>query len=205
MFELNYKTKKMNPFFIKAYFKAKFAPSPAQEKVPGHLTLKEVIALKDTVKAFAQGGTIVEIGSFLGKSSNCLAEAMGGNGHLYCVDTWENDAMPGGRIDNYQEFLQNMKKWETIYTPLRGKSSNIVKTWNIPIDYLWIDGDHSYKGCGEDIRNWFPFLKLNGWICLHDYLNPCGVEQAAQELLQGKIDKYFFVDSIFFGRKCSEL
>ena len=202
MFKLNYKTKKLNSFFIRAYFKAKFAPKPVQDEVPGHLTLREVIALKDTARAFALRGIVVEIGSFMGKSSNCLAESIScGGGHLYCVDTWENDAMPGGKIDNYQEFLKNMEKWESVYTPLRGKSSDIVKSWSKPIDYLWVDGDHSYKGCAEDIRNWFPFLKKKGWLCLHDYANPCGVERAAQELLQGKIDKYFFVDSIFFGRK----
>lgn len=201
MFEQNYNTIKLNRFFVSAYLKARFFPIPQSAKIPGHLTPREGIALHDVAKKYASAGTIVEIGSFLGKSSNYLTEAISTSGHLYCVDTWQNDAMPGGKQDNFEQFLNNMKACEGKFTPLRGDSSKTVLTWKQQIDLLWIDGDHSYEGCASDIKNWFPFLKKSGWICLHDYRNPCGVEQAANELLIGKIDKYFFVDSIFFGRK----
>ncbi|MGD0280268.1 MAG: class I SAM-dependent methyltransferase, partial [Smithella sp.] len=199
MFKLNYKTKKLNRFYVIAYLKARFLPLSRSAKIPGHLTPREGIALHEVAKKYASEGSIVEIGSFLGKSSNFLVEAILKSGHLYCVDTWQNDAMPGGNQDNFEQFLNNMKGWEGKFTPLRGDSNKTVLDWKQQIDLLWIDGDHSYEGCASDIRNWFPFLKTNGWICLHDYANPCGVAQAAQELLKGKVDKYFFVDSIFFG------
>jgi len=201
MFQQNYKTKKLNSSYIRAYLKARLLPPPDPDKISGHLTLREGIALNDMARRYVHNGTVVEIGSFLGKSSNYLVRSLSNSGHLYCVDTWRNDAMPGGRQDNFEQFLNNMKRWAGKFTPLRGNSSEIVMSWNKPIDLLWIDGDHSYEGCASDIRNWFPFLKNGGWVCLHDYGNPCGVERAAQELLVGRIDKYFFVDSILFGRK----
>lgn len=201
MFELNTKTKKLHVCYLKVAIKSRLKLKYASSQIVGHLTLREGIALADMAKQYASGGVIVEIGSFLGKSSNFLAGSLSESGHLYCVDTWQNDAMPGGRQDNYSQFELNMKKWEGRYTPLRGNSSDVVKNWSKQVDFLWIDGDHSYEGCLSDIKNWFPYLKNNGWICLHDYANPCGVQQAAQEFLVGKVDKYFFVDSIFFGRK----
>lgn len=201
MFKPNYSTKKLHFIYIMAYLKARFFPKPGPEKISGHLTLREGIALSDFARGTAHDGTVVEIGSFLGKSSNYIVQSLSKNGHLYCIDTWKNDAMPGGLQDNYEQFISNMGKWDGKFTTLRGNSSEMVKGWSQQIDLLWIDGDHSYEGCAADIRNWFPYLKIGGWVCLHDYLNPCGVEQAAQELLAGRIDKYFFVDSILFARK----
>ena len=40
---------------------------------------------------------------------------------------------------------------------------------DIKIDYLHIDGDHSYEGLSADIINWLPKIKSNGIIAGHDY------------------------------------
>jgi predicted O-methyltransferase YrrM len=37
-----------------------------------------------------------------------------------------------------------------------------------PISLLFIDGDHSYKGCKRDIDAWFPHVKKGGVIFFHD-------------------------------------
>lgn len=36
------------------------------------------------------------------------------------------------------------------------------------LDFVFIDGDHSYEGCLEDIRLWSPKVKPGGMICGHD-------------------------------------
>ena len=35
-------------------------------------------------------------------------------------------------------------------------------------DLLFIDGDHTYEGCTNDLENWYPDLTLGGHIVLHD-------------------------------------
>jgi predicted O-methyltransferase YrrM len=35
-------------------------------------------------------------------------------------------------------------------------------------DILWIDGDHSYEGCTNDLENWYDGLEVGGHILLHD-------------------------------------
>lgn len=49
-------------------------------------------------------------------------------------------------------------------------------------DLVFIDADHSYPGVRRDIENWYPVVKLGGWIGGHDYYNGYpGVEAAVNE------------------------
>jgi hypothetical protein len=36
-------------------------------------------------------------------------------------------------------------------------------------DFVFIDADHSYEGCREDISAWKGKVKPGGWLCGHDY------------------------------------
>lgn len=42
------------------------------------------------------------------------------------------------------------------------------KSWRETIDFLFIDGDHSYKGVAQDFKDYSPFVKKGGIICFHD-------------------------------------
>lgn len=41
--------------------------------------------------------------------------------------------------------------------------------WNGTLDFVFIDADHSYEGCSQDIELWTPKLKPGGLLCGHDY------------------------------------
>lgn len=41
---------------------------------------------------------------------------------------------------------------------------------NKPIDFLFIDGDHTYEGAKQDFENYGPLVKKGGWIAFHDIL-----------------------------------
>lgn len=64
------------------------------------------------------------------------------------------------------------------------------------IDFVYIDGDHSYEQCKRDIINYLPLVKAGGIIGGHDYgivsgnlpTEPFpGVRQAVEEVL-GKVN-----------------
>ena len=53
-------------------------------------------------------------------------------------------------------------------------------------DMVFIDGDHSYEGCKQDIQHWYSKVKPGGWLCGHDYKHPSynfGVHLAVDEFL----------------------
>jgi|TARA_R110000824_G_scaffold2570_4_gene11849 predicted O-methyltransferase YrrM len=37
------------------------------------------------------------------------------------------------------------------------------------IDFVYVDADHSYKGCMADLEAWYPKLKKGGILSGHDY------------------------------------
>ncbi len=51
------------------------------------------------------------------------------------------------------------------------------------LDFVFIDGDHSYSGAASDIAAWWPRLSAHGLMCGHDYGNPNfpGVKRAVDE------------------------
>lgn len=61
--------------------------------------------------------------------------------------------------DKIQFILQDSATWGEVY---EGK----------PIDVLIVDGDHSYEGVLADLRAWYPHVKPNGLIFMHDVLDP---------------------------------
>jgi hypothetical protein len=50
------------------------------------------------------------------------------------------------------------------------------------LDFIFIDGDHTYESAKRDILLWMPKVKKTGWITGHDYLYP-SVKVAVDELL----------------------
>ncbi|MGD8307393.1 MAG: class I SAM-dependent methyltransferase, partial [Ignavibacteria bacterium] len=56
------------------------------------------------------------------------------------------------------------------------------------LDFVFIDGDHSYEGCKNDIKLWISKVKPGGFISGHDIYHPKlgGVEKAVFEFFTKK-------------------
>lgn len=60
---------------------------------------------------------------------------------------------------------------------LQANESEIRITFNTPnlfqpkLDFLFIDGDHSYEGVKQDFLDYIPFIKKNGIIAFHDIID----------------------------------
>lgn len=59
-------------------------------------------------------------------------------------------------LDNYIKiFVQTTKQFKKM-------------SLNKKYDYIYIDGDHSYKGVSFDVKSFWPKLKKGGYVLLHD-------------------------------------
>ena len=104
-------------------------------------------------------------------------------GKLYCVDTWQNDAMSEGQWDTYSTFLTNTEPYKEIITPLRGRSADVSSQFTGMLDMLFIDGDHNYDGVRDDALHWLPKLCPGGWLLMHDWGWAEGVQRVIREIV----------------------
>ena len=148
---------------------------------PGYLHHLEGRLLYWLASHVPADGQVVEVGSFKGKSSGFLAAGLTVGARLTCVDTWRNDAMPyDDPVDCMSEFLANVGPYLDRINACRGRSAEIAASWSRPIDLLFIDGDHSYKGCVTDLTSWLPYVRRGGWVAFHDS-SEYGVSRAIRE------------------------
>lgn len=126
---------------------------------------------------------VVELGSWLGKSSVVLSQALVGKkgARLFCVDPFNADgeeastgdyqARQQKMKDKLQEvFRSNMKKYgrPELAEEICAYSFDAVKDWKRPIDFLFIDASHDFGNVERDFREWSPFIKVGGYVAFHD-------------------------------------
>jgi radical SAM superfamily enzyme YgiQ (UPF0313 family)/glycosyltransferase involved in cell wall biosynthesis len=166
---------------VSAHYQA--APILDIQEIPTHLSLKEKHKLKELAEN-ARGNTYVEIGSYLGGSSCCIAagiQSAGNSGKLYCVDTWRNDAMSEGPRDTFSAFMANTAAFSRLITPLRGKSTEIAEQFSEGIDFLFVDGGHSHEDVRSDVAAWFPKLNPGAFVVFHDIEWADGVQRVVRD------------------------
>jgi predicted O-methyltransferase YrrM len=150
-------------------FKKDIAP------IGGWLTEDEGVFLYQNAKKVNPNDTIVEIGSWKGKSTVCLAKGSqnGSQATIYAVDphmgSSEHHKM-FGKVDTFQEFQQNIKdaSVEQYIKPIRETSENASKNFHETVGFLFVDGAHEFKLVQTDIKSWFSKIKNGGIIAFHD-------------------------------------
>jgi predicted O-methyltransferase YrrM len=136
-----------------------------------------------------EGGTFVELGAWLGKSSSYLCDKAT-HQNITIIDTWKGSPNElttthklATQVDIYDLFIENMG--ERKYKAIRATSKAASKKFkNESLDVVFIDLTHTYESVKEDIQLWLPKVKKGGYIAGDDYHdNWKGVIQAVDELL----------------------
>ncbi len=148
-------------------------------KVPGHLEENEARFLGLLAAYVPARGTIVEIGSFKGRSTVMLAKVAShyGLGPVVAIDPHNSpillDHQVNAEASSYQDFLDSIRGAgvSNHVEAHRARSADVSSSWNRPIRLLWIDGDHSYEGAKKDLDGFFPHLAPLGVVAFHDALN----------------------------------
>ncbi|MGH7999855.1 MAG: class I SAM-dependent methyltransferase [Brasilonema sp.] len=166
-----------------------------------YTNINELRALYNLASTCPQGTRSLEIGSHFGASSCYIAAGLAKvNGHLFCVDTWHNETMAEGEQDTFTDFQKNTYGVKQQITPVR-KRSDAVSSQDIkvPLNFVFIDGDHSYEAVKRDFELVQQWLAKDGIIAFHDFSNPDyeGVTRVIGEaLVSGKWKIAGYVDTL---------
>jgi predicted O-methyltransferase YrrM len=182
----------------------------ATKAVPGFLGENEARFLGLLAALVPAKGMIVEIGSFKGRSTVMLAKVAAhyGLGSVVAIDPHTRILSPVRQNDGastYDDFLASLRGAgvEKHVEVHRAFSKDIQRTWERPIRFLWIDGDHSYEGARQDFAGFLPFVNALGVVALHDALNnfPGPVRVFEEEMLRPqKFGPAGFVHSIAWAQ-----
>lgn len=151
------------------------------------------VELLEIVDQEFPGGIGVEIGVASGCFTKQILATWKSLGELYCIDLWAHQSenyydscnlSDNVQKDRYQQFLKDFS----------GLKIQVIKDWSHmavnkfednSIDFLYLDANHSYAPCLQDINLWYPKVKIGGVLSGHDYYNGddkgAGVKKAVDE------------------------
>ncbi len=126
----------------------------------------------------AQGARrVVEIGVYEGSSALLLLASLGPGTELHLIDPFGRhpDALPSGwgatewatrrLIDRRARRLGGSAP-RVLWHP--ALAHEVAESWSGELDMVFIDGDHSERGCELDWSCWSPFVSLGGHVVFHD-------------------------------------
>lgn len=171
----------------------------------------------DWAQRVPENGHIVEVGAHQGKSTLYLLEKLFENGKFRKTRFDVNDifGMEWGEIWFIVQNLNNAILPNGIRAiagvnimQVNSRESHRLYEDN-SLDFVTIDGDHSYEGCMADLVNFWPKLKVGGELAIHDMNHPHIPEVAravndfmATVAMKGEAEMWLNVDDVEFGHKC---
>lgn len=149
------------------------------ERVVMRQTPNRIQGLIDFILYVVEGRTdlLVEIGTFLGESSEFFAKAFKqvitiDTDELLSIGSWPDEGtilyLKDEQLAGYHRYLQNLPN-----TNIRKITNTSVEASTLfednSIDVLYIDGCHEKECIEADIAAWRSKVKIGGFIAGHDY------------------------------------
>ncbi len=136
----------------------------------------------------------VEIGCFRGLNSQSILQMLPIK-KLYLIDPYigydDGGLNPHKSLENAkEEFIERVSKFNSSNWIFLCKTSDeAFKSVPDKLDFVYIDGNHSYEYVKRDLNNYFEKLKHGGIIGGHDFYNGLcpehdGVVKAVMEFVQ---------------------
>jgi predicted O-methyltransferase YrrM len=135
-----------------------------------------------------ENAQVVEVGSWMGASTCFIAGGLRGDrARIFAVDNFQGLSTCGEDAAWYNRHFQRLGAKSTLeifranFAALgfTSRSEPIVSDSLAAaqqlagkrgaIDFIFIDGDHSYAACKADILAWAPFVRRGGVIAFHDF------------------------------------
>ena len=159
--------------------------------VKGFLNDKEAKKLQELFLNVHHLGSVLEIGTYCGKSTlNFALVAKKIDGLIYSVDhhTGSEEHQLGEEYHDEDLYDKRLEKFNTLpellknlrssslgkyIIPIQSKSSEASKTFSELISLLFIDGGHSLEAALSDYNSWKDKICPGGLLVIHDvFPNP---------------------------------
>ena len=158
----------------------------AARKAPGFLPDDEGLALYAAAVTAEADGPLLEVGSWMGKSTLYLAGAARARGSkVVTVDhhRGSEEHQPGweyhdaslvdpdvGRIDTLPHFRRTTATAgvEDVVVAVVAPSETLAQLWSTPLAFLFLDGSHTDESAQRDYASWSPHLAAGGTLAIHD-------------------------------------
>jgi predicted O-methyltransferase YrrM len=152
-------------------------------------------------------GCIVEIGSWQGRSTICLAAGakVGHGARVFAIDPHAGTVTQAHGQSSEAILRKNLDEAgvaEQVEVVV-ATSQQAASEWRAPISLLWIDGDHSYDGTRQDYLLWSDRLVDGGVIAFHDTFTSPGPARVLSEyvLRSEQFTRIGFAGEITFALK----
>lgn len=117
---------------------------------------------------------VAEIGVLNGEHAESILKTLNID-KLYLVDVWES--YNGYQQDfinleeEYEVAKKRLEKYGDKVIFIKGKSAEVLDKIPNDLDFVYIDANHTYKYCSEDMENYYKKLKQGGVLAGHDIEN----------------------------------
>lgn len=153
--------------------------------------------LFESAAALPPAQNIVEIGSYRGLSSLCLAlGARCSDSRLFCFTLWQADDSLA-----WQRVMEEQKLHPTV---IYGDANTVLERITVPnVGLIFIDSGHSYEDCKVQLELACRGAVPDCLVAFHDYAHPNypGVKQYCDELVAaGNLKDTGKVGCIFYGK-----
>ncbi|MEM1283103.1 MAG: class I SAM-dependent methyltransferase [Chlamydiota bacterium] len=133
---------------------------PYNEKIPGWMPKKDLTTLETLAKRVPENGSIVEVGSYQGRSSWALAKSCHPSVEVCCIDLWNDSFIK-------EQFIENTKDCPNIHS-IQSGSTEVDWPEDKKVDLVFIDADHTSPQVDKDLAFWSKRVKAKGTLSGHD-------------------------------------
>jgi predicted O-methyltransferase YrrM len=154
---------------------------------------------------------ILEIGTANGGTLFCYSKLANPDATIISIDLPEREfegGYPEWKIPIYQAFAKEDQKLYLLRKDSHQQETleEVKKILNgNQLDFLFIDGDHSYEGVKKDFKMYSPLVRKGGIIAFHDIINndPTRLDIGVPKFWLEVKDRYLFkeiiIDKINYG------
>jgi len=161
--------------------------------VEGWLSDDQAERLFTRARTVGQGGRIVEIGSFRGRSTIVLAGAAQDDVEVVAIDPHAGNDRGPQEIEGYsaeaqednRAFHANLERASVAdrVRHVRRPSQDAFDAVEGDVDLLYVDGAHRFEPASQDIAGWGARVRPGGTLLIHDSFSSIGVTLAIVRLL----------------------
>lgn len=164
-------------------------------EIDGWFSEEDFKAYEFLASKVPDGGTFVECGAWLGRSSAFICDLLKGRALVRIVDHWKGSESErehahklASEANLFHLFKENMGDRD--FVPIINDSETAAKMYfgYNSCDVVFIDMEHTLEAVTRDIKIWLPKVKVGGYIAGHDYNEVWpGVVKAVQRKFHGRI------------------